>query len=390
MNKRIMISAGEASGDMHAASFVRALHQLDPSIEIYGMGSSQLEQAGADLLIDCADIAVVGLVEVLVNYRRILKALNTLRDALRKNPPDLLVLVDYQEFNFKLAETAHQLGIKVLFYISPQVWAWRQHRVHKIGKIIDMMAVILPFEEKFYLDANVPVRFVGNPLVDKVKPDKSREDCFREYELDAGRRVIGLFPGSRRSEIKRILPLQLAAAEQLISRKPGLQFIIPVARSLNKDIFIPYLSRYERLNIVLTDDLSYNVMQCCDSIIAASGTATLEIGLMGIPNCITYKVASLSYFILKQLVKIPYLGLVNIISEKQVVREFIQFDTRAEDIADEIIRTLDDEDYRNIMIDELKKVREKLGKTGGSENMAQLILEMLEKPSNSKPLSAGE
>jgi len=290
MNKRIMISAGEASGDMHAANIVKALHKKEPGIEVYGMGSAQLRDAGADILIDCADIAVVGLVEVLANYRTIKKALNALQVSLKNSPPDLLVLVDYQEFNFRLAETAKALGIKVLFYISPQIWAWRQHRVHKIGKIIDMMAVILPFEEKFYLDANVPVRFVGNPLVDKVVANKTKEACFDEYTLDKNRPVVGLFPGSRRGEIKRVLPIQLAAAEELIQEKPDLQFIIPVARTLNRDIFAPHLSQHNSLNIILLEDLSYNVIQCCDSIISASGTATLEISLMGVPYCITYKV----------------------------------------------------------------------------------------------------
>ncbi|VAW59587.1 Lipid-A-disaccharide synthase [hydrothermal vent metagenome] len=377
MNKRIMISAGEASGDMHAANIVKALHKKEPGIEVYGMGSAQLRDAGADILIDCADIAVVGLVEVLANYRTIKKALNALQVSLKNSPPDLLVLVDYQEFNFRLAETAKALGIKVLFYISPQIWAWRQHRVHKIGKIIDMMAVILPFEEKFYLDANVPVRFVGNPLVDKVVANKTKEACFDEYTLDKNRPVVGLFPGSRRGEIKRVLPIQLAAAEELIQEKPDLQFIIPVARTLNRDIFAPHLSQHNSLNIILLEDLSYNVIQCCDSIISASGTATLEISLMGVPYCITYKIAHLSYFILKQMVKIKHLGLANIISDKEPIKEFIQYNTRATDIARETIRILDDAEYRQEMIQALKTVSEMLGKSGGINNMAELILEML-------------
>ncbi len=376
--KRIMISAGEASGDMHAANIIKAIQAQNKPVEFYGMGSSQLHEAGAELLIDCADIAVVGLVEVLVHYRKIMKALNTLRDSLRDNPPDLLVLVDYQEFNFKLAETAKGLGIKVLFYISPQVWAWRQHRVHKIGKIIDMMAVILPFEEKFYKDANVPVRFVGNPLVDKTQPDKDRETCFNEYNLSTDKTVVGLFPGSRRGEIKRVLPIQLAAAEILLRDKPDLQFILPIASTLNEGLLTPYLKNYSHLNIKLVKDLPYNVMQCCDAIITASGTATLEIALMGIPNCIVYKIATLSYLILRQLVKIEHIGLVNIVAEKYIIKEFLQFDAKPQVIADEISLILNDKEYRENMIKELKGVRNKLGKSGGIDNMAELIIEMLE------------
>jgi len=376
--KRIMISAGEASGDMHAANILKALRTHDTGIEVYGMGGEQLRDAGAELLIDCSDIAVVGLVEVLFHYRKIMKALNTLRESLRNDPPDLLVLVDYQEFNFKLAETAKELGIKVLFYISPQVWAWREHRVHKIGKIIDMMAVILPFEEKFYTDANVPVRFVGNPLADKTKPDKDKQTCFSEYGLSNNKTIIGLFPGSRRSEIKRVLPIQLAAAELLLKDKPDdLQFILPVASTLNTDQFTPYLEKHSQLNIKLVKDLPYNVMQCCDAIITASGTATLEIALMGIPNCIVYKIATLSYLILRQLVKIEHIGLVNIVAEKYIIKEFLQFEAKPQAIADEINLILDDEKYRQNMLKELNSVRDKLGKAGGVNNMAELILEML-------------
>ena len=377
MNKRIMISAGEASGDMHAANFVKALHTIDSSIDVYGMGSEQLRDAGANVLIDCSDIAVVGLVEVIANYRKIVSALNILKESLRNDPPDLLILVDYQEFNFKLAETAKQLGIKVLFYIGPQVWAWRQHRVHKIGKRIDMMAVILPFEEKFYEGANVPVRFVGNPLVDEAKPDRDKQSCLNDYQLSDSHQIVGLFPGSRRSEIKRVLPIQLKAAEKLLERQADLQFVLPVASTLSKEAFSECLTEYSHLNVKLVKDLSYNVMQCCDAIITASGTATLEIALMGIPNCITYRIAPLSYAILKYMVKIDNIGLVNIVAEKEIVKEFIQNQAQPQLIADEIHKILSDETYRNNMTNELDKVRDKLGKTGGAMNVAELALEML-------------
>jgi len=375
--KRIMISAGEASGDMHAANIIKALRTYNEEIEFYGMGSQQLRDAGANLLVDSSDIAVVGIVEVLFHYNKIIKALNILRESLRSNPPDLLVLVDYQEFNFKLAETAKELGIKVLFYISPQIWAWRPKRVYKIGKIIDMMAVILPFEERYYKEANVPVRFVGNPLVDKAKADKDKQSCMTEFNLDSDKTVVGLFPGSRRGEIQRILPLQLAAAEIIKKDKVDCQFILPIASSLNEALFTDYLQAHSHLDIKLVKDLPYNVIQCCDAIISASGTATLEIALMGIPYCISYKVATLSYIILRPLIKIDRIGLVNIIAGKDVVKEFIQFEAKPQAIADEINLILDNNEYREKMIKELNDVRNLLGKTGGSDNMAKLILEML-------------
>lgn len=372
-----MISAGEASGDLHAANLVKALHQIEPDIQVRGLGGVKLREAGADPLIDCSDIAVVGIVEVLAKYRTILGVLNRLREDLRRDPPDLLILVDYQEFNFKLAQTAKECGVKVLFYISPQVWAWRPHRVHKIGKIIDMMAVLFPFEEKFYKEANVPVRFVGNPLVDEAKAEKTRDQAMEHYTLDNTRRVIGLFPGSRKGEIKRVLPVQLKTATLLKQQRPDLQFILPIASSLEYSDLEPYLNGYESLEIHTVKDRPYDVMQVCDAIIAASGTATLEIALMGIPCAITYKIAPLSYFILKRLVTIDNIGLVNIVAEKNIVREFIQHDAQPNKIAAEINRILTDDDYRKYMIHELNQVKAKLGKEGGSNNVAQLAHDML-------------
>ncbi len=377
MPKSIMISAGEASGDLHAANLVKALHKIDSSIHVKGLGGEKLREAGVDVLIDCSDIAVVGIVEVLINYRKIIAVLNKLRDELRNNPPDLLILVDYQEFNFKLAKTAKELGIKVLFYISPQVWAWRPHRVHKIGQLIDMMAVLFPFEEKFYKKANVPVRFVGNPLVDEAKATKTKQLAIDEYKLNTNSKIIGLFPGSRKGEIKRVLPIQLETAVLLKQKHPDIQFILPIASTLNKNDFSACLEKYSSLNIKLIKDNTYDVMQVCDAIITASGTATLEIALMGIPNVITYKIAALSYFILKRMVTIDNIGLVNIVAEENIVKEFIQYEAKADAIASEIDKILTDEKYRNKMIKKLNQVKEKLGKKGGSNNIAQLAYEML-------------
>lgn len=377
MPKSIMISAGEASGDLHAANLIKALHDMDPDIQVRGLGGEKLKQAGVDPLIDCSDITVVGIVEVLAKYRTIMAVLNRMRDDVTANPPDLLILVDYQEFNFKLAAAAKSAGVKVLFYISPQVWAWRPHRVHKIGKIIDMMAVLFPFEEKFYREANVPVRFVGNPLVDEARPRKSKDEALKQYELDSTKPVIGLFPGSRKGEITRILPLQLKAAQLLKQRYPDIQFILPIASSLEDSDIAPYCKGYDDLAIRRVKDLPYDVMQVCNSIIAASGTATLEIALMGIPNVITYRISPISYFILKRLVTIDHIGLANIVAGKGIVKELIQHDARPEKIADEISRILDDDNYRSQMISELNKVRAKLGKEGGSKNVAQLAYEML-------------
>lgn len=373
-----MISAGEASGDLHGANLVRAFNALAPGTRFKGMGSDRLRQAGCELLVDCADIAVVGIWEVLKNYRTIKRALNRLVQELNDAPPDLLILVDYQEFNFRLAAKAKALGIKVLFYISPQVWAWRPHRVHGMGQKIDHMAVLFPFEEKFYHEAGVPCTFVGNPLVDEVKADKPAAQCFADYGLEPGRPVVGLFPGSRKSEVARVLPILLEAARELRKSKADVQFVLPKASTVGDDNVRPLLAQYPELAVRDVRDNSYNVMQLCSAIMTASGTATLEIALMGIPNTIVYRVAPLSYWILKRMVTIEHIGLENIVAEKPVVREFIQHDAEPRAIAAELARLLDDQAYRQTMIRELNQVRGKLGKPGGSANVAELALGMIE------------
>ncbi|MDH5484113.1 MAG: lipid-A-disaccharide synthase, partial [Gammaproteobacteria bacterium] len=238
------------------------------------------------------------------------------------------------------------------------------------------------FEEKFYRKANVPVRFVGNPLVDEVKPSKSKQAAFEAYNLRDGQRVIGLFPGSRKSEIKRILPVQLAAAQLLKNRHPELQFILPIASTLSEADINPHLATYTALDIHLVKDKPYDVMQVCDAIIVASGTVTLEIALMGIPSVITYAISPISYFILKRLVTIEHVGLVNIVAEKGIVKEFIQHQATAKNLANEIDKILSDKDYRETMVNELNQVRAKLGKEGGSMNVAKLALEMLGEQKN--------
>ncbi|BFM12254.1 lipid-A-disaccharide synthase [Simiduia litorea] len=374
----VMISAGEASGDLHAANLVRALKTLAPNTTFTGMGSDQLREAGVDLLVDCADIAVVGIWEVIRNYGTIKKALNQLIQALKDTPPDLLILVDYQEFNFRLAEKAKAMGIKVLFYIGPQVWAWRPHRVHSMAKKIDHMAVLFPFEEKFYENAGLPCTFVGHPLVDEVRATKSPEQSLADYGLSQDEAIVGLFPGSRKSEVARVLPILLDAARELRKTKPKLQFVLPKASTIGDQDIAPLLANYPELAVKDVRDKSYNVMQICDAIMTASGTATLEIALMGIPNTIVYRIAPLSYWILKRMVKIDDIGLENIVAEKRIVQEFIQHNAQPKRIAAEVSRLLDDEDYRTHMITELNKVKGKLGKQGGSENVAKLALDMIE------------
>ena len=374
----VFIIAGEASGDLHASHLARKLLTLDPGLTLKGMGGDTMRRAGVDILVDASELAVVGLFEVLANYRTIKGVLEHLKQTITDAPPDLLILVDYQEFNQRLAAYAKSIGVKVLFYIGPQVWAWRPKRVYKMGKIVDQMAVIFPFEVELYKDANVPVEFTGHPLVEEVIADKSPAQARELLELE-DTTTIGIFPGSRKGEIKRVLPIQLATAKKLLKHKPELQFVLPLAESLDEEVLDPFIDEIVSLRIAVINGKYYDVMQSCDAIITASGTATLEIALMGIPMAIVYKISWLSYFILKFMVSIDRIGLVNIVADKFVVREFLQGTARPKKIAAEILHILSDKNYNDTMRHELSLIREKLGDNSGTTHVAQLAYDMLDK-----------
>lgn len=373
----VFIIAGEASGDLHASHLARELLNIDSSLVLKGMGGENMRRAGVDILIDASELAVVGLFEVLANYRTIKRALESIKKTISDNPPDLLVLVDYQEFNQRLAAYAKSIGVKVLFYIGPQVWAWRPKRVYKMAKIVDQMAVIFPFEVDLYKEAKVPVEFTGHPLVEEVVADKNPEQARKTLELEE-LTTIGLFPGSRRGEIKRVLPIQLKTAKKLLKANPDLQFVLPLAESLSEDVLDPFIEDIVDLRIAVINGKPYDVMQACDAIITASGTATLEIALMGIPMAIVYKISWLSYFILKFIVSIKWIGLVNIVADKYIVQEFLQGKARPGKIAREIQRILSNKDYNDTMRRELSLIRDRLGDKSGSTHIAQLAYKMLD------------
>ena len=374
----VMILAGEASGDAHAAEFVEHIKELNPDVYISGMGTTEMKKAGVDVFFDSSVIAVMGLVEVLKHWGDIKRAMKIVRRQLEQTRPDLLVLVDYPEFNLKMARHARELGIKVLFYISPTVWAWRPKRIHKIGRLIDHMAVILKFEKAYYERANIPVSFVGHPLVDKVKSTRSSDEVRQQLGLDQNVPVIGLFPGSRNSEIERLLPLMLETARQMCRAKPELRFVLPVAAALDFDA-IKRQCDQSQLDIVLTRNDIYDLIICCDGIISCSGTVTLEIALLGVPMCIVYKMSSLTYAIMSRLITIPHVGLVNIVASKPVVREFLQSDATADNISREMLKIIDDRNYRQRIKKDLLIVRENLGEGDGSGKMARLVLSFLSK-----------
>jgi len=372
-----MFSAGESSGEQHAANMFLELKKQCSNIKGIGMGSAKMAQAGIDICYDSANIAVIGVVEVLKHYGEIRRALKIMQQLLDKERPDLLVCVDYKEFNFKLAKYAKSIGIKVLFYVSPQVWAWRPGRVKAYGEVIDMMAVIFPFETAYYDAENVPVRYVGHPSVDKVHPLHTKAEDLVSYKLNQNNPVVGLLPGSRANEIKRMLPVMLAAAEQLQVSFPGIQFVLPQADSISDALLQTYL-KLSNINVTIVKNQPYDVIQCCDAVMTTSGTATLEISLLTVPMVIVYKLAPSTYWLGRWLVNIPFIGLPNIVAGKAIVKELIQHEAIPKNLAAEVQRILSDDQYAAQMRENLSQVKQLLGQGGGSKNMAELALEMLQ------------
>lgn len=375
-----MIVAGEASGDIYGAGLIRAVHEQGTAVSFFGIGGARMRESGCETLVDSADMAVVGLVEVLKHFDVIAAAFLKLKKILLENPPDLLILIDYPGFNLRLAKVAKKAGVKVLYYISPQIWAWRQGRVKKIKRLVDKMAVILPFEAPFYEKACVPVSFVGHPMADLVRVACSHDEAATSFGLDPANKIVGLFPGSRRSEVSRLLPTILAAAVLLKQRFPEVRFVLPLASTLHDDDLAPYLAAAD-LPVTIVRDRVHDLIRACDAVISVSGTVTLEIALVGTPLVIIYKLSPLTFRLAKLLVKVEYIGLCNIVAGEAVARELIQEQASAANIAAEIELILDNSDYTHRMQERLAMVRERLGGGGADKRMADIVQSLLEKVS---------
>jgi len=372
----IMLSAGEASGDQHAASLFLELKKLMPEVKAIGMGGAKMREAGVEIRLDSTSIAVIGTVEVIKHYGEIRRALALMTSIAIEEHPDLLVCVDYKEFNFRLARSAKAAGVKVLFYVSPQVWAWRPGRVKKYGAVVDHMAVIFPFEVPFYEAHQIPVTYVGHPLAGKVVPSLSKISALKEFGLESDGPVIGLLPGSRSNEIKRLLPVILATVELLAFRFPTASFVLNQASSVTDGMLEPYLANC-KVMVKAIKGRNYDVLQCCDAVITVSGTATLEVALAGIPMAIIYKLTPITYWLGRLLISINFIGLPNILAGKGIVREFIQREANATNLAEEIGNILEDKNYANEIRDNLARVKELLGEGGGSSRLASLTKKML-------------
>ncbi len=381
MTTPIMIVTGEASGDMHGARLVEAMQAMQPDLSFSGIGGQELTAAGVEMLFDASKLAVVGVVEVISHLGDILAARKTLIQRMEAEKPALLILIDYPDFNLLLAAKAKKLGIPVFYYISPQVWAWRSGRVKKIDRLTDRVGVILPFEKDFYAARGVAVDFVGHPLKDTVSRDKvaCKEDFFRAHNLsvDPETRVIGLLPGSRTKEIRSLLPDFLAAAQCLVEKEQDKKwlFLLPRASTISEELLLESgLREYQnRINVHVIDQNRYDLMAACDAVVAASGTVTLELAILGVPTLTTYRLSPRTYRLGRLLIRhIRHFSLVNLIAEQEVIPELLQDAVTPEAIADHLQIMVNNSAYREKMIQGLAQVTEKLGPPGCAKRAAEL------------------
>jgi lipid-A-disaccharide synthase len=372
---RVFISCGEASGDLYAGAVVRELRALSPGIEVIGIGGDRLRAAGAAVLDDYRGIAVTGLVEALRVLPRARAMLSRIEAEARARRPDVFVAVDFPDFNFRAAESMRRLGVPVVYYISPQLWAWRPGRMKAMRRFARRVLVIFPFEEAIYREAGVPVEFVGHPLVELARAGTSRAAFEDAFGLAAGAPTIALLPGSRPNELRAILP-DLAAAARLISaRLPRAQFVLARAPGLDNALFEPAMSRSPRITVI--DGRTDDVLAAADAALTASGTATVQAAIHGTPMVIVYRVSRLTYALGKPFVKVDTYGMVNLVAGRRIVPELVQGDFTPGRVADEAVSLLTDPARTATMKSALADVRSRLGGPGASRRAAEAILRVV-------------
>lgn len=372
--KSVMVIAGEASGDLHGAKLVKSMLQRNNSLFFYGIGGQALKDAGVKILIDASELAVVGITEVLSKISGILKGLSVAKKTLKTLHPDLLILIDFPDFNLNVAATAKKLKIPVLYYICPQVWAWRSGRVKKIAKLVNHIAVILPFEADIFRNHQVPVTFVGHPLLDNSHYLQGTT-LNKQAEHNP---VVGLLPGSREKEIARHLPVMLDAARILSARISNLKFIVSLAPGVVTEYVEEIIAKQKAItNFELAAGNVTKVFEKCSLVVAASGTVTLESAISGIPMVIIYKVSPVSYWLGRALISVEHIGLVNLIAGKKLVPELLQREASPGRIADTVFEMLSDAPGLERLKNELLSIRDALGGPGASERVAEIALNML-------------
>jgi len=389
-----MIVAGEASGDKHGASLARALTKLNPKFNcgLFGSGGEEMRAAGVETLVDAREVGIIGVPEIARAIGKLYRAYRTLLGAARSRRPAAVVLIDWPDFNMRLAKSLHREGFKVVYYVSPQVWAWRGYRIRALRRDVDRMLVILPFEEEFYKRAGIEVCYVGHPLAGAVHTTASREDFCRRHGLDPTRPIIALLPGSRHKEIQYHLPVMLDAAARLRTDSQGAdsqisnrqlatgnpQFVIPLASTVRRED-VGSAIRDAQLAVIVIEGDTYNALGHSEFAVVASGTATVEAALAGTPMVIIYRGSELNWRLIRPLIHLDTFGMVNLIAGRRIVPELMQRDATGENIAREAAAILSDPARLASMRQDLGRVRELLCANGGSasERAAQAVIELI-------------
>ncbi|MBZ0166033.1 MAG: lipid-A-disaccharide synthase [Candidatus Omnitrophica bacterium] len=374
-SNHIVIIAGEDSGDLHAALLVEALKELNPDLTFSGLGGQKMRAAGVELYTDFTKLAVVGFWEVLKNYGKFKEIFDFILKKITELRPAAVVLVDYPGFNLRLAKKLRSLPTKVVYYISPQVWAWKTNRVYDIKENVDRMLVLFEFEKNFYAKFGIDVDFVGHPLVDIVHATQSRSEYLRRLGLPEEKTTIGLLPGSRIKEIERHLPVMMEAAERLHRELP-VQFILVKAPSISRDLIDDTVREFH-LEVPVVEEEIYTAVGACDLCLVSSGTATLETAILGKPMVVMYKTSLLTWILAKTFVKIPHISLVNVVAQKEVVPELIQYDATAGKLVNAVKGFFGDEIRVARMKEELKAVTDSLGTSPASRAAAESVLQVL-------------
>ncbi len=372
----MMVVAGEASGDKHGAKLATALRALRPemSFDFFGAGGDEMRQAGIETYVDAREVAIMGALEVAKSLPKFLRVFRRLRDAANERQPRLVILIDWPEFNLRLAKRLRRDGHRVVYYISPQIWAWRSYRINAIKRDIEKMLVILPFEKDYYERNGVEVDYVGHPLLDSVRVTDPRQEFCSRNNLDPIKPIIAMLPGSRRSELKYILPPMIEAVKLLNRSQPHYQFILPLALTLARD---EIASQIGSTDLRVIDRDTYNAIAASDLAIVASGTATLETAIIGAPLIVVYRASQLNWRIFRPLINTPFVGMPNLIAGKEVAPELLQDDLNGETLANLITEFLSDPARLQRSRADLAEVRKRLGEANASERAASKILELL-------------
>jgi len=377
----MMIVAGEASGDKHGAKLVAALRALrhDLPFEFFGAGGDEMRQAGVETLVDAREVAIMGALEVARAMPKFLRVFRRLSDAANQRRPQLVVLIDWPEFNLRLARRLKRDGHRVVYYISPQIWAWRSYRVHAVKRYVEKMLVILPFEKDYYERAGVEVDYVGHPLLDSVRVTATREEFRALHGLDPSNPVVALLPGSRHSEMKYILPPMVEAARLLNRSHPQFQFILPLARTFEPNAIASQIGQIGSMKPRVIEHDTYNAVAAADLAVVASGTATLETAIIGSPLIVVYRASQLNWRIFRPLINTPFVGMPNLIAGKEIAPELLQDDLNGEKLAKLIVEFLGDPARLRRSREDLAEVRKKLGEANASERAANRILDLIGK-----------